>query len=55
MILVYERRLIRIALLYRIFAAAEHIDNHLDNTVSSTRYPKIRAEKCIATQRGKFE
>ena len=51
----YERRLTRISLLYRIFAAAEHIDNHLDNTVASTRSPAIRAEKCITNQRFNFE
>ena len=46
----YERRLTRISLLCRIFAAAEYIDNHLDNTVASTQSPAIRAEKCIENQ-----
>jgi hypothetical protein len=54
--LVYETKVdSRAALRRRIFAAAEHIRNHPDNTASATRSLLIRAENCIATRGGHFE
>jgi hypothetical protein len=54
--LVYEINVdSRAALSDRIFAAAEHIRNHPDNTASATQSLLMRAENCIATGGGHFE
>jgi hypothetical protein len=45
----------REALCHRIFAVAEHINNHPDNTASATQSLLMRAEECIATGGGHFE
>jgi len=54
--LVYETKVdSQAALRHRIFAAAEHIRNHPDNTASATQSLLTRAENCIATGGGHFE
>ena len=54
--LVYETKVdSRAALCHRIFAAAEHIRNHPDNTVSAARSVLMHAGNCIATGGGHFE
>ena len=54
--LVYETKVdSRAALRHRIFAVAEHIHNHPDNTVSATQSLLMRAKNCIATGGGHFE
>ena len=45
----------RAALCHRIFAVAEHIHNHPDNTASATQSLLMRAENCIASGGGHFE
>jgi len=48
--LVYENKVdSRAALRDRIFAAAQHIRNHADNTASTIQSLLIRAENCLAT------
>ena len=54
--LVYETKVdSRTALHHRIFAAAEHIRNHPDNSAAATQSLVMRAEYCIATGGGHFE
>ena len=54
-ILVYQTKVeSRAALRDRIFAAAEHIRNHPNNTASATQSLLMRAENCIAAG-GHFE
>ena len=54
--LVYETKVeSRPALRHRIFAVAEHIRNHPDNTVSATQSLLMHAENCTATGGGHFE
>jgi len=54
--LVYETKVdSRAALRYRIFAAAQHIRNHPDNTASDTHSLLMHAKNCIATGGGHFE
>jgi len=54
--LVYETKVeSRTALRDRIFAAAEHIRNHPNNTGSATQSLLMRAENCIAAGGGHFE
>jgi len=54
--LVYETKVYsRAALRDRIFAAAEHIRNHPNNTGSSTQSLLMRAENGIAAGGGHFE
>jgi len=54
--LVYETKVeSRAALRDRIFAAAEHIRNHPNNIGSDTQSLFMRAENCIAAERGHFE
>jgi len=45
----------RAALHDRIFAAAEHIRNHLNNIGSATQSLLMPAENCIAAGGGHFE
>jgi len=53
---VYETKVdSRAALCHHIFAVAEHIRNHPDNTASATQSVLMRAENCIATGGGHFE
>jgi len=53
---VYETKVdSRAALRDRIFAAADHIRNHLHNISSATESLLICAENCIATGGGHFE
>ena len=54
--LVYETNVdSRAALSDRIFAAAEHIRNHLNNIGSATQSLLMRAENCITAGGGHFE
>jgi len=54
--LVYETKAdSRATLHHHIFAAAEHIHNHHDNTASATQSLLMRAKNCIATAGGHFE
>jgi len=54
--LVYETKVYsRAELRHRIFTAAEHIYNHLDNIASDNQSPLRRAENCILTGGGHFE
>jgi len=54
--LVYETKVdSRAALFDRIFAAAEHIRNHPNNTGSATHSLLMLAENCIAPGGGHFE
>jgi len=53
---VYETKVeSKAALRHHIFAAAEHIHNHPDNTASATQSLLMHAENCIATGGGHFE
>jgi len=54
--LVYESKVnSRTALRHHIFATAEHIRNHPDNTASATRSLLVCVKNCIATGGGHFE
>jgi len=54
--LVYETKVDpRAALPHHIFAVAEHMRNHPDNTASATQSLLMCAEKCIATGGGHCE
>jgi len=54
--LVYETKVdSRAALRHHIFAAAEHIHNHPNNTASATQFLLMRAENCLAAGGGHFE
>jgi len=53
---VYETKVdSRVALHDHIFAAAEHICNHPNNTGSATQSLLMRAENCTAAGGGHFE